>query len=165
MMQDPVVVFPTYAIMAVTGPVMGAACGSILITKLGGYEETRSLLALAVLGTLGAVAAIPIPFLTNFPIFIGCTWIYMFFGGAVMPSMTGVMISSVYKGWRPLANSFAQVIINLLGYLPAPFIYGLICSLTGGQHSPYGMAVILYSSLLGMLFCGLAYKDKKEKEN
>lgn len=126
------IVFPTYATTAITGPVLGATCGSILITKLGGYETLQSMRALLILGVLCAVIAIPIPFLRSFPLFIGFTWLFLFLGGAMMPSMTGVMISSVYKGWRPLANSFAQVMINLCGYLPSPVLYGLICSLTGG---------------------------------
>mmetsp|Transcript_29496 Transcript_29496/g.5331 ORF Transcript_29496/g.5331 Transcript_29496/m.5331 type:complete len:85 (+) Transcript_29496:319-573(+) len=84
--------------MAVTGPVLGAACGSILITKLGGYENTKSVLVMFILSLLCATVSIPIPFIRNFPMFIGFTWIFLFFGGAIMPSMTGVMISSVYKG-------------------------------------------------------------------
>ncbi len=42
-----------------------------------------------------------------------------------MPAVMGLMISSVPKKLRAFANSTASLFHNLLGYLPAPFIYGL----------------------------------------
>ena len=70
---------------------------------------------------LGAVAcALPIPFCDGF-ISVGMLfWGLLFFGGFILPPVTGIMISSVGDYEKSSANSIANMCYNLLGYLPAP---------------------------------------------
>ena len=42
----------------------------------------------------------------------------------------GTMISSVPKYSRPYASSLGAIFMNLLGYLPAPFLYGWVDEIT-----------------------------------
>ena len=124
-------VFPTYAITTATGPVLGAIFGGIVSHKLGGYRTFSTLVFCLIMGLVGCTAAVPAPFTSSFPIFIGLLWIVLFAGGAVMPLITGQMISSVKKKFT--ANSIASLANNLLGYFPAPFVYGVVCAETGGD--------------------------------
>ena len=47
--------------------------------------------------------------------------------------------------------------------MPAPFVYGFICSITGGDKSRYGMTVLMYWSVvaIGFLFAALISRLKK----
>jgi hypothetical protein len=76
-------------------------------------------------GIFASLCAIPIPFSNSFQIVVILLWFLLFFGGGLMPAVMGLMISSVPKKLRAFANSTASLFHNLLGYLPAPFIYGL----------------------------------------
>jgi len=59
-----------------------------------------------------------------------------------MPVLTGLMINSVPYSARTLANSMANLCYNLLGWLPAPFIYGVVYESRGGGDSRWGLAAI-----------------------
>ena len=70
--------------------------------------------------------ALPLPFLNDFDTFAGLIWFLLFFGGAILPSLTGVMLNTVNINQKTTANALANLCYNLFGYLPAPFIYGMI---------------------------------------
>jgi hypothetical protein len=57
----------------------------------------------------------------------------LFFGGAMMPGLTGIMMSSVSPYLRAFGNSNGEIIKNIFGYLPSPFIYGLFNSLINNR--------------------------------
>lgn len=48
-----------------------------------------------VYGVLAFTAAAPVPFIHNFPLVAVLLWFVLFFGGALMPALTGILISSV----------------------------------------------------------------------
>ena len=154
-------VFPTYALLTITAPTFGILSGGSAAHSLGGYKSKHAIMLCFLLGVGACACAIPLPFLNDFVAFIVLLWFVLFFGAAIMPVVTGIMISSVKTRWRTLANSFASVITNMFGYLPAPFLYGLVCELTGGEKSRYGLMMILYWSLMGQLFITLAFIYKR----
>lgn len=75
---------------------------------------------------LGALTALPIPYLSNFWVVSGFIWLFLFLGGFQVPILTGIMISSVPDGLKAFANSTATTCLNLFGFLPAPLIYGVL---------------------------------------
>ena len=86
----------------------------------------------------------------------------LLFGGSIVPGLTGIMLSSAPEKTKEIANSITHLCYNLLGYLPSPFLYGLVCQYTGGAQSRWGLAFILMWSYFGVFFLFLAkyYKDK-----
>ena len=50
----------------------------------------------------------------------------LLFGGFTVPVLTGYMIAQVPPNMRTLANSLANLFYNLLGFFPAPSIYGFV---------------------------------------
>ena len=52
-----------------------------------------------------------------------------------MPSLPGVMLNTVDKEFKTTANSIANLSYNLLGYLPAPTVYGLIYDAGDGGNA------------------------------
>ena len=75
---------------------------------------------------LAVVSALPVAFLDSKAGVYACLWLVLCFGAFVLPTITGIMLNSVPEALRPTANSMAVLAYNLLGYLPAPFIYGFV---------------------------------------
>ena len=73
------------------------------------------------------------------------------------------MISSIPKYLRAFGNSNAQLISNLLGYFPSPFLYGLVCNLTGGEESRGGMILLMFWSVWGVVGLLIAKKFFKNQ--
>jgi len=80
----------------------------------------------AFVGALVAVISLPVPFLSSKYAVYVIIWLVFFLGSFILPTLTGIMISSVADYQRTTANSIATLSYNLLGYLPAPFMYGLV---------------------------------------
>jgi hypothetical protein len=93
-------------------------------------------------------------------------WLLLFFGGFILPPVTGIMINSVGDYQKSSANSIANLCYNLFGFLPAPGFYGLVSSLTGGSTSRWSMGMLMFSTVLtiGMLCWGIYLKLEKQEE-
>lgn len=64
---------------------------------------------------------------------MGLLWVVLFFGGAMMPGLTGIMMASVSPYLRAFGNSTGEIIKNIFGYFPSPFVYGLMNTLLGDR--------------------------------
>lgn len=84
----------TFATACITGPTLGVFVGGIITHKLGGYSDPKSLSAVCLCGFLTTLVGIPIPFLDNYYIITPLLWLLLFFGGFMMPALTGIIISS-----------------------------------------------------------------------
>ena len=78
---------------------------------------------------------------------------------------TGVMLTQVEPEMRTLANSLANVSYNLLGYFPAPIIYGFACKIDDDPKSSDGMKVLMLATIFMTIFIGVSIvfikRDKK----
>lgn len=112
------------------------------------------------------LCSIPIPFAQNVYSFTGLLWFILFFGGAMVPIITSIIITSVTFNLRTSGNSLSNFMSNLLGYLPAPFVYGLISKYSPGTPR-LAMTVTMNFSALGVLFIsmGVYFKYKQQKES
>jgi hypothetical protein len=63
---------------------------------------------------------------------------------------------------RSTANAIANFVYNGFGYLPAPYLYGIVAEQTkkldkhGNNISRYGMVMLLYSSIIGVMSLAIA---------
>lgn len=73
---------------------------------------------------IGIGSAVIIPFVTNFYVCVVLLWLVLYFGGAMMPGLMGLMMVSVPASIRAFGNSNGEIVKNILGYLPSPFMYG-----------------------------------------
>ena len=122
-----------FSLTCITAPVFGALLSGIAGSKFGGFDSRMALPSCLFMGVISVIAAVIIPMSNDFKVLILLIWILLFCGGYILPITTGVMINSVENDLRPQANSLANFSYNLFGYLPAPAIYGAVCSLTGGK--------------------------------
>ena len=120
-------VYILYAASSLTGPTIGVLVGGLITTAcIGGYTNKRALTVCFFVATLASLSAIPIPFFDMLSEVILFLWLVLFFGGFIMPNLTGILLNSVPVKERAIANSVANFFYNLLGYLPSPFLYGLV---------------------------------------
>ena len=164
---DPARVFITFALVSITGPILGVVAGGYLIQKLGGYTNKTALDACFKISILAAISGAFLPLIDNFPIFVILMWLLLFFGASIVPGLTGIMLSSTPEKTKEIANSITHLCYNLFGYLPSPFLYGLVCKYTGGANSRYGLAFILLWSYFGVFFLFIAkyFKNKNLDNN
>lgn len=157
-------VYITFSIVCISAPTMGVILGGYLIENLGGYTDKRALDSCFKISIMAAVCGVPLPLVNNFPIFIILIWLLLFFGGSIVPGLTGIMLSSIPPNYKEVANSHTHFCYNLIGYLPAPFLYGFICRYTGGSESKWGLAFMMSVSLIGVFFLKYAIKHQKNIE-
>ena len=100
---------------------------------------------------LGLFCAAPIAFIDSFPIFVVLLWMLLFFGGAVLPAMTGIMLNTIEGHMKTTANSFANLAYNLIGYLPAPGVYGYIYDSGDGGNSREAMATLMFTPIISVI--------------
>ena len=123
------VVFSLFTLVSISGPVIGVIFGGWLSSKLGGYNNPKSLYFTAAVSVFSIFVSVPIPYFgyeTKW-LQILFLWTMLFCGGIMLPAIMGMMLNSVDEGLKTTANSIANTSFNLFGFLPSPYIYGLIC--------------------------------------
>ena len=84
-----------FVVTCFSAPVSGVIVGGIVTTAFGGYNTKKSFKLLRVIGALAVVCALIIPLLDDFTAVGSLIWLLLFLGAFILPSLTGVMISSV----------------------------------------------------------------------
>jgi hypothetical protein len=140
-----------YAIVSISAPTLGVLTGGFLIQYLGGYTDEKALNACCKLTLFAFICASMLP-LFNYPIIFAIfMWLMLFFESSVTPGLTGLMISTIPDNHKEIGNSLTQLFYNLIGFLPSPYIYGLVTSYTGGEDSKWGLSVIILWSFFGFM--------------
>lgn len=85
----------SYALISVTGPILGVIIGGNITTYFGGYASEKAMRSSCLMALLSFGFAAPIVFLNEFYQVAICLWFLLFFGGAILPAMTGCMLSCV----------------------------------------------------------------------
>ena len=75
-----------------------------------------------------------------------------------------LQISNIPPSVKTTANSVANFVYNLLGYLPAPYVYGFVYDKTGGGKSIWGMFSLQCSAILVVLLMIILLIKKKRDE-
>lgn len=76
-----------------------------MISKIGGYDNPKTVYYVFVFSAIGIGSALIIPFVEGMVVICILLWIVLFFGGAMMPGLTGIMMSSVSPYLRAFGNS------------------------------------------------------------
>jgi len=110
--------------------------GGISFAAVGGYNTKKAIYLVCLIGFLCLCVATPVPFLTTkYPVY-ALIWLLLFFGAFLLPTITGMMLNSVDIKVRATANAVAVLGYNMLGNLPAPFIYGYVSTLGVDPENP-----------------------------
>lgn len=158
--------FVSFALCALTGPILGVVVGGFLFNKIGGYNSPKAFPICVFAMLFAAGCGVPLVFATNYYLVFFLLWGQFFFGGFSLPVLTGILLNTCPESIRTIASSIANLMYNLLGYLPAPYIYGVVYQANGGGKSRSGMFSLQISAVLSFIFLFTLLIKKKaiEKE-
>jgi hypothetical protein len=96
---DLTVVVLAFSVTSATAPIMGVLFGGWWVDRLGGYKGVRGVnvaaKSAAMFGLIATCAGVPAIFSRSFLWDIVFIWFLLFFGGAVLPPATGILMSCV----------------------------------------------------------------------
>ena len=144
-----------FTIVCFTSPTFGVFLSGFVLTKIGGYEHKHSITYSFALAFIAGCFALAVPLVGDVEHFVFLLWLVLFFGGGVLPVITGIIISCLPKHLAASGNSFTILIGNLLGYLPAPYIYGMLTDVFKDKGQA-GMVFTMWYSFVGVGFMGMA---------
>ena len=115
-----------FSIICFSSPTIGVILGGYMVAYLRGYENKKVYDLCFIFSILTFFNAVISIFCRKILYFIIFTWLTLLFGGAIMPILTGIVITSLPQNLRASGNSLQLFIGTLFGYLPAPYVYGAI---------------------------------------
>lgn len=171
---DPVTVVILFSVTTVTAPLFGVIMGGIFADNYGGYKGKNSVKAMKLCCAFGFVSfvfAFPLGFLFSIIYVITLLWFFLFFGAAIIPVGTGLMISSVRKDCQATSSSLSQLTFNLFGYFFSPILTGYIMDKFTDKKEGFiwGMRIIFWWVIFALFFmiCSffIVYRKYKSKES
>jgi MFS family permease len=171
----PLLVNIIFSIISITAPLFGVLVGGAFSDKYGGYKGENVIKAIKIciaFGLISFVFAFPMGFLFQLIYLSILLWTFLFFGAAIIPIGTGIMISSVQKDCQATSSSISQLIFNLFGYFFSPMLTGYIMDefIDKRQGFIWGMRVVLWWVIFSLLFFIISLfianlKYEKQKKN
>lgn len=153
-----------FTIVCFTSPTFGVFFSGFFINKIGGYEQKHSILYTVILSVLACLCAVLVPLISDVFSFIVLLWLVLFFGGGILPVITGIIITSLPKSLAAPGNSVTTLFGNLFGYLPAPYIYGVFTDIFDDKGQR-GMMFTMWYSIVGVILIAIAAKYRYKEWN
>ena len=98
--DDTKILLKYYGSASVFGPILGGSFGGLVSTRLGGYEDKKSVWVCIGFGLLTLGAVFPLAFAKDIYIFSISLFCFFFCASAILPTIVGYIISSVPKERR-----------------------------------------------------------------
>ena len=170
---NPNAILASFSVVSATGPTFGVIFGGWFIDKLGGYRGTEGMATTAkclVCWALLAVgSAAPAGFYNNLTLVISLCWFLLFWGGAIVPAATGLILASVPDSLRSFSSAMSMLWYNVLGFAGGTFVPGIAMQifdsmgLSKERQLAWGMRLIFGWSIFGLLFVSLAAYVTEQK--
>ena len=160
-------VFTIFGFVSISGPVFGVLFGGWASSKFfGGYNNPKSLYWMATVSVFAVFMAVPIPYLgyDKVAVQIILLWFMLFCGGMMLPGIMGIMLNTVDENLKTTANSIANTSFNLFGFLPSPYVYGLISDagdVMGGNKRAAMKVNMTLPAIFSMLIVWQAFDTKQ----
>ena len=118
--------FIFFGLLCLLGPTSGMVFGGIICSKLGGYTKRNSMTFIIISMALASTLSMFIACHTNIVLFIITAWTYLFAIGAVIPPISGLIISCLDNNLRGDGFSICNLLNNLIGNFLSSYVYSLI---------------------------------------
>jgi MFS family permease len=157
-----------FTIVSATGPVSGVVFGGWIVDRLGGYKGLKgnsvsSKLCLS-FAFMAAGFALPAGFTSEFYLMIFLVWATLFFGGAIVPVATGLVLAAVPAKLRSFSSAMSMLVYNIGGYALGTVLPGVWMQYLNGADPnksrerilAWGMRLILMWAGFGLFFIAMA---------
>jgi len=141
---------------------LGVVFGGWLVDRKGGYQGKKQtalilrlncIMLMVAVGCCAVVSVVP-----NVVVVMTLIWVLLFAGGSVVPSNTGILMSSVPQDMREFASAMSQIASNVLGYFLAPTLSGFVMEETGSNIA-WGFRLVLWWSGFALIAMVFAYQQ------
>ena len=154
---EPLLVNIIFSGISITAPLFGVLVGGAISDIYGGYKGKNVIRAIKMIIAFGLVSfvfAFPMGFLFQIIYLSVLLWTFLFFGAAIIPIGTGIMISAVPKYCQATSSSISQLIFNLFGYFFSPMITGFIMDRFIDKRKGFiwGMRVVFWWVIFCLIF-------------
>jgi MFS family permease len=153
---DSSMVIIAFVVTCITAPTLGIVAGGCIVQKFGGYESKNALNILSIFAILAVICAIPITQFDSLPGFASFLWLFLFFGGCIVPNLYGVTISAVPVELRAAASSSTNFFNSVFGFSPAPYFYGALYDSTKNESPKFAYGCSLIYSITVLVLILLA---------
>ena len=118
--------FILFALLCLLGPTSGMVFGGLICSKFGGYIKRKSMTFVII--SMGAAAGISMAIACHeIPaLFVITGWTFLFGIGAVIPPISGIIISCLDITLRGDGFSICNLLNNLIGSFPSSYVYSLL---------------------------------------
>ena len=137
-----------FIIIIVSSPITGLIFGGIITTKIGGYNNKRSIYVPFYAAIVVIIFSNLILLTWNKYLFTIFFWFFLFSGGIILPCANGIILCSVNKIYAGIASSLNNFSINIFGRFIGPVIYGYVKKLTFSYNTKFAMGVLLNISFI-----------------
>jgi len=151
-----------FAIVSITAPLLGVYTGGVVIDRLGGYKGAAgtitTLKCCCLFSLIAASSAASTCFVTPGPaafwVVIVLLCLTLIFGGAIIPSATGVLINAVPAEARQVASAGSMLFFNLFGYALSPLFSAMVMQLVQGSPEyklTIGFRIVMCWGVIGVI--------------
>uniref|UniRef100_A0A7S2IVD3 Major facilitator superfamily (MFS) profile domain-containing protein n=1 Tax=Zooxanthella nutricula TaxID=1333877 RepID=A0A7S2IVD3_9DINO len=163
--RDKAEVTAVFSGVSASAPILGVVVGSAMTDRLGGLGSPQQVAkicrAACVCGLCAAVAGVcggcieprPGTGSARFVSVVAAVWVLLFFGGAILPSVSEMNLESVPLEDRAAASSFSMMMTHIFGFALGVLVPGVV-------SGKFGLHVAMQVSLscscvgfVGMLVC------------
>lgn len=173
--NDPRIIFISYTIACIAGPVGGALIGGLVNNLFGSYEGAKAPYVCFVLQTLATITGVGATFMPNLYTFIAMLMLFLCFNSSALPMCHGFVMVTVRPQIKGIAYAIANLVNMLLVSGTTPMIYGAINDYFKPKGMMrMGMRFTMGANLLGcilLLIFGsmrsrqIAEQEKEKNEN
>ena len=151
--KDELTFFYYYSLTTILSPSLGSLIGGAICNKfLGGYESKSSIWLIIFFGTCAIYFISLVRISIEFNYLIIYIFGYFFCVSAFLPTISGYIINSLNKELKGFGSSFDSLIINILGKLPSPILYGMLNDKYKNEEPKYAWNKSLMIYYLGSIF-------------
>ena len=149
--------FIYYAILCLTGPILGVLIIGIIMQKIGGYGSRKGMILILVLNAIADGISVLFTITLNTFVSLASAWIYLFCLAAVTPLQGGVIIASLPKELKGNGYAVNMFFLNALGSFPSSYVFALICDFIKDKYDKSNMRyrttmrIVMFYNFLGLV--------------
>lgn len=168
--KNPLRALACYVFMISFCPCIGSFFGSYAVKYVGGYESKRASVVVIVFDLLACCLFAPVSYMNSWYGFLGCCVCLQLFGSAVVPSLNGIILSSIPGRLKAKGFAIANICSMLFGTIPSPVVYGFINDKMKKFDPRYAFryfSMYVFFGLCSLIIaaiCRYNIEDQKEKE-
>ena len=152
--------FILFALLCLLGPTSGMVFGGIICSKFGGYVKRKSMTFVIISMAIASIISMAIACHEIAVLFVITGWTYLFGIGAVIPPISGIIISCIDKNLRGDGFSICNLFNNLIGSFPSSYVFSLLVD--GFEKEPeedryrYAWMITMSYNFIGLFYVLIA---------